>query len=76
MPFLGQQGFGILLDRFIEFSSISGLVGGSLLFFCAVTLWVFENDLMINILLISGIIIGLSLILCKFLEKSKDQDLP
>lgn len=76
MPFLGQQGFGILLDRFIEFSSVRGLVGGSLLFFCAVTLWVFENDLMINILLISGIIIGLSLILWKFLEKSKDQDLP
>ncbi|MEO9953775.1 hypothetical protein [Nonlabens sp.] len=76
MPFLGHQGFGILLDRFIEFSSVRGLVGGSLLFFCSLTFWIFENDLMVNILLISGIIVGLSLIVWKFLEKSKGQDLP
>ncbi|PPK95586.1 hypothetical protein LY01_01177 [Nonlabens xylanidelens] len=75
MPFLGQQGFGILLDRFIEFSSVRGLVGGSLLFFCAVTLWIFENELLIHILLILGIILGISLILWKVLEKSKDKDL-
>ncbi|WP_405377866.1 hypothetical protein [Nonlabens sp. Asnod3-A02] len=75
MPFLGQQGFGILLDRFIEFSSVRGLVGRSLLFFCAVTLWIFENELLIHILLILGIILGISLILWKVLEKSKDKDL-
>lgn len=74
MHFLGHQGFGILLDRFIEFSSIRGLVGGSLLFFCAVTFWIFDNDLMINILLLSGMTIGILLILWKILEKNKDKD--
>lgn len=74
MHFLGQQGFGILLDRIIEFSSIRGLVGGSLLFFCSVTFWIFDNDLMINILLLSGMTIGILLILWKMLEKNKDKD--
>lgn len=74
MHFLGQQGFGILLDRIIEFSSIRGLVGGSLLFFCSVTFWIFENDLMNNILLLSGMTIGILLILWKMLEKNKDKD--
>ena len=74
MHFLGQQGFGILLDRIIEFSSIRGLVGGSLLFFCSVTFWIFENDLMINIRLLSGMTIGILLILWKMLEKNKDKD--
>ena len=74
MHFLGQQGFGILLDRIIEFSSIRGLVGGSLLFFCSVTFWIFENDLMNNILLLSGMTIGILLILWKMLEENKDKD--
>ncbi|QJP35232.1 hypothetical protein F0365_12950 [Nonlabens sp. Ci31] len=71
MSYLSTKAFGMLLDRFIEISSIRVMCGSLLILFSGITFWIFENVLYINTLLILGILIGVALIIWKVLDHLK-----
>lgn len=65
------RGFGMLLDSFIENSSIRIILGIILILFSSIALWIMEDiESLYGLLSYTSIFIGIVLILWKLHEKS------